>query len=163
MHSIQPEYKPDIVILYRQKNIIKLSLLFLITFRLLFACSESEPTDIEVVSTTYGLSMVDGVELPIDSVSSLGTTGSLQFGEIRLYSEGLWKLELDFFVGNLSVVASDSGTFSVFRIKANEPCSQYPCQIDFQSSSRTFSGSHAGGGLTIELDSLVMEFEDVRI
>ena len=130
------------------------------------ACTSSaapEPTDVEAVSAPYGLVSVNGADLPVDSITVLDTAGQLFQGSIQLGTDGRWQLELSFRVNGATVVAGDSGTFTVTRTNAAHRCGPYECDLDFVSSTRSFVGTHAGGELTIVLANHKMRFLDIRV
>ncbi len=130
------------------------------------ACTSSaapEPTDVEAVSAPYGLVSVDGADLPVDSITILDTAGQLIGGSIQLGADGRWQLELSFRLNGATVVAGDSGTFTVTRTSASHPCGSSECDLDFVSSTRSFVGTHGGGELTIVLANHRMRFLDIRV
>ena len=134
----------------------------------LWACSEpagGETPDAEAVSAPYFLVEVDGVELIFltDSLTILGVTGRLNWGTANLDRTGTWTLTFSLRTDSTDVIVQEAGTFSVTRTNPQRPCGANTCEVMFVGSAGSFTGTHAGGHLLIELDGYELNFEDTRV
>ena len=135
------------------------------TTQCLYQPTGGETPDVEVVSAPYFLVEVNGVDLRnlTDSLTILSVTGRLIWGIAKLDRTGTWTLTFSLRTDSTDVIVQDAGTFSVTRTNPQRSCGTNTCEVMFVGSAGSFTGTHAGGHLLIELDGYELNFEDDRV